>query len=152
MPMKLHGGFPIATRIRKRNLRDWFKPWRSVLNLALEVFGRIKMILSNEDLNGDMSSCLRKERFRMMPAMDFLFEPERVRNGLGVYVILLKDADQILKRSCPSDVSEIRRWSLRGYQHVYTGMSAAVRSRLLWHLCGDNWNSSVREALLAMQF
>lgn len=88
----------------------------------------------------------------MLPALDFLFHPELVCNGLGVYAILLKDADSLLNRAGLSNVADISRWSLKGHQHVYTGMSVAVRSRLLWHLCGNVWNSSVREALLSIQF
>lgn len=95
---------------------------------------------------------MRKERFALLPALDFLFEPERVRNGLGVYVLLLKNADGLLLRAGLHDVADMRQWSIQGHQHVYTGMSTAVRSRLLWHLCGNIWNSSVREALLSIQF
>ena len=71
---------------------------------------------------------------------------------MGVYMLFLLDADQILSRAGLSETSVLIPWSVSGHQHVYTGEGVAMRSRALLHLCGTIRDSSVREFLLSLQF
>lgn len=106
----------------------------------------------NPALNNDNKHWLRRERFTLYTAEDFLRKPDQVRNAVGVYVILIRHAQDLLLR-CRLPVSgNLARWSVLDYQHVYTGLSAAMRSRVILHLCGTARDSAVRENLLALQY
>jgi hypothetical protein len=75
-----------------------------------------------------------------------------VRDTMGVYMILILGADAILARAGFSESHLLTPWSHQNYQHVYTGESIGIRSRLRLHLCGTVRDSPVRELLLAYQF
>jgi hypothetical protein len=90
--------------------------------------------------------------FRVLSAREFLRAPEQVRDTMGVYMILLSRAGEILSRAGLRDIAGLAAWTVSGHQHVYTGESIGVRSRVLTHLVGTVRDSAVREILLALQF
>jgi hypothetical protein len=71
---------------------------------------------------------------------------------MGVYMILLADADKLFDRAGSPDTDQLAQWSILQHQHVYTGESVAMRSRTLLHLGGTFRDSGVREFLLALQY
>lgn len=105
----------------------------------------------NPALNDDSKHWLRREKFKMYTAYEFMREPAQVRNAVGVYVILLRNIADILTSAQLPVGNDLIRWNLLDYQHVYTGLSTAMRSRALLHLCGTVQDSAVRENLLAIQ-
>jgi hypothetical protein len=105
-----------------------------------------------DDLNDDAKHWLRRERFRFFTASDFLGEAAQVRNTVGVYVIFLRNISTLLSRVGFPETRELTKWSLKDCQHVYTGLSVAMRSRAITHLRGDVRDSGVRQNLLALQF
>ncbi|HEX4160256.1 MAG TPA: hypothetical protein VHY79_17460 [Rhizomicrobium sp.] len=108
--------------------------------------------MNYDDLNDDAKHWLRRERFKFFTAGSFLGAATQVRNTVGVYVIFLRNISTLLSRAQLPDTHELRKWSLRDCQHVYTGLSVAMRSRAVTHLCGDVRDSGVRQNLLALQF
>lgn len=117
----------------------------------MPVCGREGEQLHSQDLNDDHKHWLRREKFRIFTAMDFLGDPSRVRNCIGVYAILIRNAGALLSKAGLPDMG-VSRWYLRDHHHVYTGSSTAMRSRALQHLAGAVSDSAVRESLLALQY
>lgn len=107
--------------------------------------------MHNLDLNDDHKHWLRRERFRIFTATEFLRNPTQVRNCIGVYAILIRNADALLSCAGLPDIG-VSRWYLLDHQHVYTGSSIAMRSRALHHIAGTITDSAVRDSLLALQY
>ena len=103
-------------------------------------------------LNKDSKHWLRRDRFSLYTAREFLREPSQVRNAVGVYVILLRNAADVFSRAHLPSATSVAQWNLLDYHHVYTGLSTAMRSRATLHICGVTLESAVRESLLALQF
>lgn len=95
---------------------------------------------------------LREEGFKLIPARELIDSPEQVKNRMGVYLVFVKGADEILRRAGLPGMSDLSHWSVDGYQHLYVGEGVSVRSRAMYHLLGDVSNSAVREFLLSLQF
>src|SRR6185437_2402948 len=106
----------------------------------------------SKDPNDDWRHWLRQDRFKIYSSRELMEGPERVRNAVGAYVILLRDAVGLLERVGLPETKQIACWTLGDHQHVYTGVSAAIRSRVLLHVCGTIHDSAVRETLLSLQF
>jgi hypothetical protein len=94
---------------------------------------------------------LEREGFAVLHAREFTPVPERVRDTMGVYMILISGVDELLSRAGLPLPVDLTNWSVSGHQHIYTGESVGMRSRALLHLCGTARDSVVRETLLALQ-
>ncbi|HEV2561557.1 MAG TPA: hypothetical protein VGT78_05395 [Rhizomicrobium sp.] len=108
--------------------------------------------MHDTDLNSNVRNWPRCEKFEIFRASEFLSAPEKIRNTVGVYMILLQGADKMLERVGLPQTDLLTPWSLINHQHVYTGLSVAISSRALLHLRGTVQDSAVRETLLALQF
>jgi hypothetical protein len=99
----------------------------------------------------DQHGKLLKERFTAVSASDLLARPSRIIDTVGVYAILIRDAEMIFGRLGYNPKLDGALWNVGGYGHVYTGESVGVCSRLLEHLIGSSRESTFRESLIALQ-
>jgi len=103
------------------------------------------------DTSSDAETLL-KEGFAILSAREFLNDPYVVRDAPGVYIILLQGAADIFTLACFDAMEISATWRVRGHDHIYTGESVGVRSRLLHHLLGTIRLSNFRHSLLALEF
>jgi hypothetical protein len=103
-------------------------------------------------MSSNENNVMSREGFSMLSAQEFLSNPEIVRDIVGVYAILVHDADRVLCRTGLPHSDMLPVWKVDGYDHVYTGESVGVRSRLLHHLTGTIRESNFRHSLIALQF
>jgi len=99
----------------------------------------------------DQHGKLIKERFTALLASDFLDRRSRVIDTVGVYAILIRDAQGLFGRMGYDPKVDGALWNVGGYGHVYTGESVGVCSRILEHLIGTSRESTFRESLIALQ-
>ncbi|MES2292989.1 MAG: hypothetical protein V4527_06810 [Pseudomonadota bacterium] len=105
------------------------------------------------NINGlDTIEWLRRENYKVVTAAALAEAPNQVRNTVGVYILFVKNLDSIFAQADDQHKCELRRCSIDGYQHAYTGRSAAMRSRAMHHLEGSVMDSGLREGILALQF
>jgi hypothetical protein len=90
---------------------------------------------------GNGSDVMSKEGFSMLSAQEFLSNPDIVRDTVGVYAILVQNAESVLCRAGLPHSNILPVWVVDSYDHIYTGESVGIRSRLLHHLIG-----SIRES------
>ena len=98
------------------------------------------------------SNWLTREGFSYLPAVQFLKQPEQVRDTMGVYMIFIAGLCDLLARVGLPISGDLATWTIGLHVHAYTGESVAIRSRVLLHLRGTVRDSGVRESLLSFQF
>jgi hypothetical protein len=98
------------------------------------------------------NNVMSKEGFSILPAEQFLGNPELVRDTVGVYAISMQNAESFMCRAGLRYSESLPLWNVGGYSHIYTGESVGIRSRLLHHLIGTIRESNFRHSLIALQF
>lgn len=93
-----------------------------------------------------------REGFTFIDAATFTETPSFVPDQPGVYVILLKDAHKMLDRVGFTESAARPLWTRDGCQHVYTGETYGLRTRLTEHMGGSSEGASLRQTLLALHF
>lgn len=93
-----------------------------------------------------------REDFDYLSAEAFLNDPSTVPDGPGVYAVFLKNGRCLLQASGFIEHQSTPFWHHQGADHVYTGETYGLRTRLYDHLVGDIRASTLRESLLALQF
>lgn len=91
-----------------------------------------------------------QEGFDFIDAATFTAMPTLVPDRPGVYVVLLKNAKPILDQAGFIESTARPLWTHGDYQHVYTGESYGLRTRLTEHLTGSSEGASLRQTLLAL--
>lgn len=92
------------------------------------------------------------EGFTFVSADTFLTNPSSIPDGSGVYTIFLRDGRELLQASGFIEHREQPLWINGGADHLYTGETYGLRTRLRQHLAGDILVSNFRETLMALQF
>lgn len=90
------------------------------------------------------------EGFTFIDAAAFTETPTSVPDGPGVYIVLLKNAKQMLDQAGFIESATRPLWTHGGYQHIYTGESYGLRTRLTEHLTGSSEGASLRQTLLGL--
>lgn len=93
-----------------------------------------------------------REGFSFMSADAFLTDVRTVPDGPGVYAIFLQDGRALLQASGFIEHRSLPLWREREADHVYTGETYGMRSRVRQHLAEDITVSNLRETLLALRF
>ncbi|HCQ53062.1 MAG TPA: hypothetical protein DIV82_02655 [Brevundimonas diminuta] len=76
--------------------------------------------------------------------------PATVPDQPGVYVVLLKDTERMLGQLGFIESPGRPLWTHGGCQHVYTGETYGLRTRLTEHMTGSSEGASLRQSLLAL--
>jgi hypothetical protein len=90
------------------------------------------------------------EGFTFLSAQQFVADPSLIFDNIGVYVILLHGGLQVLRAAGYSPDVHGVPWRIGEYDHMYTGETVGVRSRLLHHAVGTCRTSNFRHTLLAV--
>jgi hypothetical protein len=96
---------------------------------------------------------IEQEQFVCVPGYQLARSLRFISDRPGVYVILVRNGDNLLKAMGYSGDGEAPLWrsSDGRFTHLYTGCSGNLRSRIKKHLVGDTRTSSFRKSLLAAE-
>lgn len=83
--------------------------------------------------------------------MEVIKNPELLPEGGGIYAILIKDGARLLEASGYFDLEDATPWEWHQFDHLYTGETQSLRTRLRRHLEGDIRVSTLRKTLIALE-
>jgi transposase-like protein len=92
-----------------------------------------------------------QEGFTFMSVDAFAANFSSVPDGPGVYAVFIRGGAAMLERTGYVEDPALPLWRRTDADHVYTGETYGIRSRLAQHLNGDIRVSNLRETLLALQ-
>ncbi|MBK1976864.1 IS1595 family transposase [Brevundimonas diminuta] len=93
-----------------------------------------------------------QDGFNFIDAATFIETPATVPDRPGVCVVLLKDTERMLSQIGFIESPGHPLWTHGGCQHVYTGETYGLRTRLTEHMTGSSEGASLRQSLLALHF
>lgn len=91
-----------------------------------------------------------KEQVTLLDVRAFLEDAKVAPNQPGVYVIFLRKGRELIQGPGAQAALD-NLWSVEDYDHIYTGETYAVRSRLLEHLVGTGEGENLRTTLRAVR-
>ena len=93
-----------------------------------------------------------RDGFTFLAADQFMKNPSQVPDHGGVYVVFVRGGQTMLNATGYSDDPQRPVWRHGEADHVYTGETYGLRTRLHSHLAGDILTSNLRETLMALQW
>lgn len=94
----------------------------------------------------------RQQAARAQALKDANSAKAAVPNGPGVYAIFIRGGAAALAKSGYVEDAALPIWRQQDAEHIYTGESYGMRSRLMEHVAGDVGASTLRETLFALQW
>jgi hypothetical protein len=105
-----------------------------------------------EPLRRKRSAKTCTQGFEFVSAEKFIENPDLIPDRPGVYVMMVEGGGELLAKSSYVPNSDAPVWVHEGSEHLYTGETYGLRTRLRGHLQGDRHVSNFRQTLLALQF
>lgn len=98
-----------------------------------------------------MQQLLEYSDFKRVAATSFVSDHEVIAEDSGVYLLLIRGGDALLKAAGYYRLEQRDPWAEDGWSHLYTGSSALMQTRLKRHLLGDARVSTFRKTMLALE-